>query len=134
MLEIVRLAKQINEGAANHRSKSDWYAVIQKLAGDQRRADETAEQSFTRYVTTESDGRELFAAYKSAGGPDYVPHEPEPAPVAKTDTAYSKLMRLADGIRAEQPELSQATAFAKAFIDPKNKALAEEAKRENLSV
>jgi hypothetical protein len=70
----------------------------------------------------------MFAAYKSAGGEDYRP-EPEPTPVLKKDSAYAKLKKIAEDIRAENPQLTAEGAFVRAYNE--NRELAELSKREN---
>jgi hypothetical protein len=54
-------------------SRALLYGEIAKRAEATRRADETPEGAFARSVTTDDDGRALFAAYKIAGGEDYRP-------------------------------------------------------------
>lgn len=130
-VELVKLAKQINTGEMkSHRSKAEWYRVTKALAEGQRQSGETSEQSFSRFVMSTDDGRELFKAMRSAGGPDWDPPAPQPALVAKSDGAYHKLQVIAKGIQTENPDLSEHQAFARAFTDPNNRELAEQAKRE----
>ncbi|TAI67653.1 hypothetical protein CWO89_01240 [Bradyrhizobium sp. Leo170] len=129
---IVKLAKKIAAGEMkNYRSKSEWYVALAKLAADQRRDDETTEQAFARFVTQDDGGRAVFAAYKSASGPDWTPAT-EPAPVVKADSAYAKLVEIAKGLQSVDPSLTEAGAFAKVFIDPKNRELAELCKTERV--
>jgi hypothetical protein len=130
--EIINLAKRINAGeSGNHRSKAEWYRVTKAMAEEQRQAGETSEQSFSRFVTMTDDGKELYKAMKSADGPDFEPPAPKPVLVSKSDSAYGRLKKLAADLRADQPELSEQQAFAKVFVDPKHRDLAEESKREN---
>lgn len=131
--EIVALAKRIVAGdSGNHRSKAEWYRVAKLVAEEQRQAGETAEQAFSRFVTETDDGRAVFAAYKNADGPDFQP-TPKPVVVAKADTAYSKLKKLAAELRDDQPDLTEHQAFAKIATDPKNRELLEQSKREPTS-
>jgi hypothetical protein len=130
MNEIVALAKKIVAGeSGNYRSKSEWFRVSKMMAEEQREAGESNEQAFAKFIQTE-DGRAMFAAYKGADGPDFQP-VPKPVVVAKTDTAYAKLKKLAADLREEQPDLSEYQAFAKIATDPKNRDLLETSKRES---
>lgn len=127
--EIVQLAKRINAGeSGNHRSKAEWYRVTKVMAEEQRQAGETSEQAFARYVTATDDGKAMFGAYKSAGGPDFQP-TPAPVVIAKTETAHAKLRKIATNLKAENPALTDGAAFLKAFTE--NRELAEQSKREN---
>ena len=101
--EIVHLAKKINAGeSGNYRSKAEWYRVVKALAEEQRQAGESSEQAFARYVTATEDGKALFGAYKSAGGPDFQP-TPVPVLVMKAESAHAKLRKIAADLRAEKP-------------------------------
>jgi hypothetical protein len=51
-----------------------------------------------------------------------------PAPVLKKDSAYARLKEIASGIRAEEPKLTEAQAFVRAFNQ--NRELAVKAKTE----
>jgi hypothetical protein len=132
MNAIVELAKKINAGeSGNHRSKSGWYRVTKILSEQQRRSDETSEQAFSRFITETSDGKELYATYKNASGPDYSQPTATPVQVIKQDSAYANLKKLAAEFREEHPELTEHQAFAKIATDPKNRDLLETSKREN---
>jgi hypothetical protein len=129
-LEIIKLAKSINAGtSANHASKASWYEVMKRLAEQDRKSGQSSEQAFAAFIQT-PDGAELFKAYKSASGPDFAAPA-APVQVIKTDSAYARLRKIADGIIVEQPQLTREQAFARAFSDPANRALAEESKRES---
>ncbi|GGI24141.1 hypothetical protein [Bradyrhizobium guangdongense] len=126
--EIIELAKAINAGTSgNHRSKSEWYKVIKSLAERQRQTDETPEQAFTRFVTASEDGKALFKAMRSAGGPDWDPPAPK-LMVIKSDSAYAELRRIAERIQKDEPALTREQAFVKAYNS--NPDLAQRAKSE----
>jgi hypothetical protein len=112
---IVKMAHDVAGGADNHVSRSNWYGVLKALAEQRRGPTESSAQAFTKFVTGDPDGRALFAAHRSASGPDFVPEQVTAAPVLKSDSAYAQLRKIADGLCAEDPSLSRYSAFAKAF-------------------
>jgi hypothetical protein len=129
--ELIKLAKSINAGTTgNHASKASWYDCLKRLSEQDRQEGETREQAFARYIQA-GDGRELYKAYVSASGPDFQAVPEAPAQVVRADSAYGRLRKLAADLRTEQPTLSAEQAFAKIFVDPKNRDLAEASKREN---
>jgi hypothetical protein len=126
--EIVSLAKSINAGtSANHASKTSWYEVMKRLAEQDRKSDQSSQQAFAAFIQT-PDGAELFKAYKSASGPAFEPVAVE-VPVIRPDSAYMKLKKIAADLKADDPALTDGTAFVKAFNE--NRELAELSKRES---
>jgi hypothetical protein len=87
--EIVKLAHDVDAGRmGNHADRASWYRAITKAAAEtQRKPNESAQQSFARYVTKDADGQAMFRCYQAAAGSDYVPPAPEAAPVIKADSA-----------------------------------------------
>jgi len=88
---------------------------------------ETREGAFTRYATTDAEGRLLLHAHKMAGGEDYAgePEKAEEEP--KTNEAYRRLMDLAAENRREGETVEQ--AFARLYADPKYRDLVVTEKR-----
>jgi hypothetical protein len=128
---LIALAKSINAGTTgNHASKPRWYETIKRLSDHDRQEGESREQAFARYIQA-GDGRELYKAYVSASGPDFQAVPEAPTQVVKADSAYGRLRKLAADLRTEQPTLSAEQAFAKIFVDPKHRELAEQSKRES---
>jgi hypothetical protein len=113
--EVIKLAHAIADGrSANHASKADWYHAITKAAEAHRQSQESPQQAFTRFVTTNVDGRAMFAAYASAGGADYSPPVPVPTPVVKANDAHARLSDIAAGYAAN-PKLTRYDALSKAY-------------------
>jgi hypothetical protein len=125
--EIIALAKSINAGTSgNHASKTSWYEVMKRLAEQDRKSGQSPEQAFAAFIQTPG-GAELFKAYKTASGPAYEPIAVE-VPVIRPDSAYMKLKKIAADLKAADPDLTDGTAFVKAFTE--NRELAEQSKRE----
>jgi hypothetical protein len=121
--------------AAGHRAplytKADFYAEIGKRAEALRREGETKEQSFTRFITQESEGKTLYTALKRSQG---TIEAASPRQVTQTEPAPTPslvaLNKLAEEARKADPKLSFAQAFTKVYQDPKNRALAAAEKAE----
>jgi hypothetical protein len=130
--DIVKLAHDVDAGRMGHYAdRAAWYGAITKAAETQRKQNESPQQSFARYITQDPDGKVMYRCYKTAAGSDYVPSEPEPAPVIKSDSAYGRLKKIAGDLCAENPGLTASAAFVKVFTDPANRELAELSKRES---
>ena len=118
--------------AAGHRAplytKADFYAEIGKRAEALRREGETKEQSFTRFITQESEGKTLYTALKRSQG---TIEAAAPRQVTKTEPtpvpSYLKLQAKAAELRKSDSKL---TAFTKAYVDPANRGLVAQYKRE----
>jgi hypothetical protein len=131
--DIVKLAHDVDAGRmGNHADRASWYRAITKAAAEtQRKPNESPQQSFTRFVMEDADGKVMFKCYQTAAGTDYVPPAPEPTPVIKSDSAYGRLKKIAGELCAENPGLTASAAFVKVFTDPANRELAELSKRES---
>jgi hypothetical protein len=130
--EIVKLAHDVDAGRmGNYADRASWFGAIKKAAEAQRKPNESAQQSFARFVTGDADGKTMYRCYKNAAGSDYAPPTPEPAPVIKSDSAYARLKKIAADLCAETPGLTSSAAFVKVFTDPANRELAELSKRES---
>ena len=98
-------------------SKAAWYREIAKRAHrkEYRKAGETPEMAFTRFITTDTEGQALYAAYKQASGPDHgtlVLLQKKLADPPKT-AAMMKLDELVDEYIAHSGEaLTREQAFA----------------------
>jgi hypothetical protein len=109
---IKKLAHDIDAGhVGNHASKHQWYTAIQKAAEEQRQSDETREQAFTRFSTTDADGRAMWKAMKGAAGHDFIPTAP--APVVLKNDANDTIRKLADQEMAADPSLTKLAALLK---------------------
>jgi hypothetical protein len=114
--EIVKLAHAVADGRSGNRaSRADWYRAISKAAEAHRKPQESPQQAFARYVTTNVDGRAMFKCWRDAAGSDYVPPAPEPAPVVKTNGAHARLLDIAAGYVAANPKLTRYDALSKAY-------------------
>jgi hypothetical protein len=130
--DIVKLAHDVDAGRMGHYAdRAAWYGAIAKAAEAQRKPNESAQQSFARFVTGDADGKVMFKCYQTSAGSDYVAPAPEPAPVIKADSAYGRLKKIAADLCAETPGLTSSAAFVKVFTDPANRALAELSKHES---
>jgi hypothetical protein len=111
--DIVKLAHDVDAGRmGNHADRANWYGAISKVAEMQRKSNESSQQSFTRYVTEDADGKAMYRCYKSASGSDYVP----PAlavPVAKVNSANELIRKAADELMAANPKLSKLDALVR---------------------
>src|SRR5215472_3344720 len=68
---MVRIAKSVVGGTPTGFMKRDFFLEPQKRADQIREPGETREAVFSRYATTDPEGRLLLTAYKVAGGEDY---------------------------------------------------------------
>ena len=128
--EIVKLAHQIQDGTiGNHADRASWYGAIKALAEEHREPGETAQMAFARVITKTADGKAMFAAYQGSAGTDYRPEPEAPTAILKADSAYMKLKKIAADLNADDPDLTDGTAFVKAFNE--NRELAELSKRES---
>jgi hypothetical protein len=111
--EIVKLAHDVDAGRMGHYAdRASWYKAISKAAEAQRKPNESAHQSFARYVTEDIDGKAMYRCYKTAAGSDYVP--PAPAvPVAKVNSANELIRKAADELMAANPKLSKLDALVR---------------------
>lgn len=124
--QIKKLARDIEAGlVGNHASKSQWYGSIQKASEEQRKPNETREMAFSRFVTSDPDGRAMFKAMRGAAGSDFVP-APAPEPVAKDNPANLEIRKLADELMAADASLSRLDALVK--VHNAHPALAAKAK------
>jgi hypothetical protein len=98
-----------------------------KLIGDnvERRSGETSEQAFARAFSADVLLRKAVQAAKgfSTAGP--------PREAAASGSAYDQLNAKASEYRKTHPELTQEQAFSKVFVDPSNRGLAAEERRQN---
>lgn len=126
--EVIKLAHDIHAGRiGNHADRASWYHAITKAAEAHRQPHKSPQQAFSRFATTNIDGRAMFAAYASAGGADYSPPVPVPTPVVKANDAHARLSDIAAGYVAANPKLTRYDALAKAYSS--HPELAARAKR-----
>jgi hypothetical protein len=111
--EIIKLAHDIDSGRISHNfaDRAHWYRAITKAAEIQRKPNESAQQSFARYVTADADGRAMYRCYKTAAGTDYV--APAPTPVAKVNPAAEQIRKLAAELMGADPSMSRLDALVK---------------------
>jgi hypothetical protein len=65
----------LNTGESSGRTKDDFHREIEKRAAEIRRAGESPQQSYTRYVTEMPEGRILLKAYRVAPHPKQAPQD-----------------------------------------------------------
>jgi hypothetical protein len=114
--EWVRIAKRIAAGQETRICKRQWHEQIVKRAADDRRENETPEQSYSRFLCETSDGAALYQAYRLAPQGDeaepartVTPTMPAPTP------SYERLMGKAEELRKSDPKLTEAQSFAKVY-------------------
>jgi hypothetical protein len=103
--EWVRIAKRIAAGQETRICKRQWHEQIVKRAADDRRENETPEQSYSRFLCETSDGAALYQAYRLAPQGDeaepartVTPTMPAPTP------SYERLMGKAEELRKSDPK------------------------------
>jgi hypothetical protein len=126
-MDMVVVAKRVAAGEPTTLTKADSFIELQKRAEADRQPGETPERAFSRYSTTTTDGRALLAANLYGPGPDYCPPAPVTPPQPVTSAAYQKLMKRARKL-AGREGITEASAFAKVYVDPANRALVLEDK------
>jgi hypothetical protein len=131
-MDILQIAKMVSEGSdPGQLTKREFYDEIVKRARETRLDGETAEQCFTRFVTRDAVGRQLFAAHRAAPGADCF-DEPVTAKrgAPPAGPALMQLNSLATQHRAAHPKLSQAQAFSHVYQAPENRGLVAQHKQE----
>ena len=139
-LSIVEIAKaMVEDGTGSTLGKMDFWHAIQKgaaelpllKAGAGRARDETVEQRVARFIEKTDVGRLLHEAYKLAPGAGYQARKAAPADV-HISKHYRGLEALAERIRAENPGLTSAQAFAKALTTAEGRELYQRDRDERL--
>jgi hypothetical protein len=108
--EWVRIAKRIAAGQETRICKRQWHEQIVKRAADDRRENETPEQSYSRFLCETSDGAALYQAYRLAPRGQAEPARGD-ADDACADAVYERLMGKA-GLR-KTSKLTAAQSYAK---------------------
>jgi hypothetical protein len=128
-LELEQAVQKIQKGD-KPMEKSFQYLEMKKFANRQRLPAESESQAFTKFITTDPYGKQLYAQYKQTRGAS--------VPFAKTASGHNagadgdsthqtgqsgnegdesealkKLRLLAEMLRQEQPELSKQQALSK---------------------
>jgi hypothetical protein len=127
MDSMIVIAKSVIAGRPSAFTKRDFFLELQKRADQVQRPDEKRESAFTRYATTDPNGRVLMHAHKLAGGEDYQGEPDEEDNQPFTNEGYRRLMDLANQNRREGETVEQ--AFARLYADPKNRDLVATEKR-----
>jgi hypothetical protein len=132
---ILTFAKMvIDQGVAPGLDCNDFHKAIEKRAEKIRKAGETAEGAYTRFITSDPDGKLLFKAYRAAPKPampfssaapadedqDYVPRGP-------ADKAMRSLIERHQLQAAKDGKpLSYAQAFTRVYEEAANRELKAE--------
>jgi hypothetical protein len=127
-------AAAIINGAAS--GDSSGYAQLTAKAAELRKVDPslTEARAFAK-VFTDPANRELANMAKAEGAAASTAvnfSRPAPPAVADEGAAFAALTAKAAELRKVDPTLTEATAFAKAYLDPGNRELADNAKAEGL--
>jgi hypothetical protein len=105
------------------------YERIVERSWMQKRDGETPEMAFSRFITDDPEGRQLFKAYKSAPNTDDDDTEPDDdEDDDDDDDAMEQLNRRARKL-AKRARIPEPAAFLKICEDPSNRSLMEAAKR-----
>jgi hypothetical protein len=122
-MDNVDFAKILNTtGNACGRDRDDFHEEIEKRAAATRRAGESAEKAYTRYITETDAGRELFKAYRNA------PAGPEPVQAAQDvedepDGDASRELRQMANAMANEMNITSAQATWRLMSDPRRQNL-----------
>jgi len=103
-------------------SKADQYAQLRKFSNRQRLPTETPEKAFVKFITTDPDGKQLYARYAQtkAGASAATGRAPTPdqaRDVLKAGGGLETLHEIATAIQTKFPELrlSKSAAIAAAL-------------------
>jgi hypothetical protein len=118
----------IDRGYSPIFKQDDFYSEMCKRAETQRKPGETREQAFAKFMTTD-EGSLLYRALKVT--PPGEPVEKAAASPLEEGPAMKALRTKAEELRGENGKLTREQAFARAFEDPANRALADAAREEN---
>ena len=127
MDSVIMVAKAVIAGKPSAFTKRDFFLEQQKRADENRQPGETREGAFTRYATTDPDGRLLMQAHKAAVGEDYCGEADNAHAVPTTNEGYQRLMDLAAEKRKKGETVEQ--AFARLYADSKYRDLVATEKR-----
>jgi hypothetical protein len=128
---IIEVAKH----APMSMSKSEWYQEIFKRSEQQRPVGESRAIAFARFIEKCDDGRILYRAYRVASGPDWQP----PARITKAEmprqtVAMSRLEKLTEETRVNNPKLTTVQAFSKVLQTPEGQERYRQDKEERLGL
>jgi hypothetical protein len=108
------------------------YDAIEKRAAEIRAPGESPQRAFAKAVTSDPEGRELFAKMKAASLPAPLTR---PQEITSTSESYpdaqfrsqeeAELDRLAKELQDASPGLSYAQAFSRVYGMPSNRALVD---------
>ncbi len=124
----VAVAKQIVETNKSYNlSENDLYEIISATARKTMQPGQTEAQAFSKLVEHSIDIRKAMMIVKSAPLQPTQVSGVDALRVISSTKAYEALMRMANAMRAANPEqhLSESQAFARVFADPANARLAE---------
>jgi hypothetical protein len=115
-------------------NKRIYLAEIMKRSDAKRQPGETREQAFAKFITEDDDGKALYRTFKQAEGPDHeVMASNSSFMPMQSAPALARLTKLAEQLRAEDPSLSEAQAFAKVYTSPANAELVAAEREERRS-
>jgi hypothetical protein len=135
--KIIAIAKNVVAGRCMDAvfERSAYHKAIEKRAAEIRRNGESPQQSYTRAITQDEDGKTLFQAMRHAKGPeverdaaqdDAKPTAPPLGPAGR------RMQALADDHARAYPNKSPAGAYAAVYTDPANAALRNQVRNEDL--
>jgi hypothetical protein len=125
---ILAIAKNSVNGATNPHPRSVYHAEITKRAEAIRKAGESPQQAYARFVKDDPDGRTLIRAHFLAKSdvpvaaidkPQMDPHAAE----AKHCPSYGILQQHAKDLQAANPKLSDQQAFSQVYSDKRHRGL-----------
>ena len=118
------VSKAMVDNGAPGLSEHEHYRVMQQDFQKNRRADETAEQCFTRqYTAPTEEGRIIREAHQMT--------KRMTAPVG--GGAYGQLVARGEELRKANPKLTKEQAFTQAYLDPQNATLVQVQKMEHFT-
>jgi hypothetical protein len=125
------VAKGVMVGKPTTIKKRDWYTEMCNRAEALRHEGQTKEAAFAKFITSNPDGRLLFAVYKQAPGNDWEGEDDEElddmANPEADDPAYAKLCAKARALMEQNPQLSFPQAFSICYTT--NSSLVDMSKR-----
>jgi hypothetical protein len=135
---VLDFAKRQVEGERTGLEKHDYLAAIDGRAAKLRANNETKEQSFTKTIVDDPEGRLLYQAMKIAPGAEVKPVA-QPAPPSREDAAellgpaHARMHSMAIDFQRANPRHSYESAYSRIYTAPENSGLRAEINREHLA-
>ena len=137
-LLVLDFAKRQVEGERTGLEKHDYLAAIEGRAAKLRSPGESSQQSFTKTIVDDPEGRLLYQALKIAPGQEVKP-APQPAPPSSEEAAqlrgpgHAKMHSMAIDFQRANSRHNYESAYSRVYSAPENAGLRAEINREHLA-